>query len=79
MCNDLDKKDPADESHFFRHDSLFQYKNIVPMHYSLHVLIILQRKNSHEAHHPVGVRISLSYAAIRMYCPTLMRNLIPTS
>ena len=26
--------------------------------YSFHVLRILQRKNSHEAHHPVGVRVS---------------------
>lgn len=32
MCNELDRKDSTDESHFFRHDSLFQYKNIVPMH-----------------------------------------------
>jgi hypothetical protein len=32
MCHELDKKDATDESRFFRQDSLFQYKNIVPMH-----------------------------------------------
>lgn len=31
MCNELDGKNSNDESSFFRHDSLFQYKNIVPM------------------------------------------------
>ena len=35
MCNELDRSDSSDESRFFRYDSLFQYKNIVPMHVDL--------------------------------------------
>ena len=47
--------------------------------YSLHILIILQRKNSHEAITPWEFVFPGPYAAIRMYCSTLMRNLISTS
>lgn len=32
MCDELDGKNSKNESSFFRHDGLFQYKNIVPMH-----------------------------------------------
>ena len=31
MCDELDRNNSTDESRFFRRDSLFQYKNIVPM------------------------------------------------
>lgn len=30
------------------------------------------RQNTHEVHHPVGVRVSGPYAEILIYCPTLM-------
>lgn len=34
MCDELDGKNSKNESSFFRHDGLFQYKNIVPMRVS---------------------------------------------